>query len=85
MITGMKDKIVALIICFFFGGLGIHQFYLGNTSKGVLYLLFCWTFIPTIISWIDFVIILLMDGNKFNRKYNSHYFQGRMFNISTYK
>ena len=27
------------IICFFLGSLGIHQFMLGNTGKGVLYLL----------------------------------------------
>lgn len=27
------------IICFFLGSLGVHQFMLGNTGKGVLYLL----------------------------------------------
>ena len=26
------------IVCFFVGGLGIHQFMLGNTGKGILYL-----------------------------------------------
>ena len=26
------------IVCFFLGGLGVHQFMLGNTGKGLLYL-----------------------------------------------
>lgn len=69
----MKDKIVTLIICFFLGGLGIHQFYLGNNVKGILYLLFSWTFIPVILAFIDFIVIALMSSNAFNRKYNPQF------------
>ena len=36
---------------------------------GVLYLLFCWTFIPAGIALIDFIIFLSMDEDKFNLKY----------------
>ena len=36
---GDKSWVVALILCFFIGVLGIHRFYLGYTGLGVLYLL----------------------------------------------
>ena len=29
---------VAFWLCFFFGGIGIHKFYLGKTGMGILYL-----------------------------------------------
>ena len=33
-----KSKVVALIICIFFGEFGIHYFYVGRIGKGLLYL-----------------------------------------------
>ena len=44
---------LALGLCFFLGGIGAHEFYLGNSGTGVVYLLFCWTFIPAIIALIQ--------------------------------
>lgn len=69
----MKTKTTAIIIALFLGGIGIHQFYLGNNAKGVLYLLFCWTFIPCFLALIDIILLLLMDNQKFNFKYNNRY------------
>lgn len=34
-----KSQLVALLLCFFLGGLGIHRFYLGYTWQGVVQLL----------------------------------------------
>lgn len=65
-----KSKGIALILCFFLGGLGIHQFYLGNTVQGVLYLLFSWTCIPSLIAIVDFFVILCMSENYFHQKYD---------------
>lgn len=66
----MKDKNSAGLLAFFLGGLGVHRFYLRQTGLGFLYLLFCWTFIPTIVAIIDAIIFWTMDMSKFNDKYN---------------
>ena len=48
-----KSPGVALGLCFFLGGIGAHHFYLGNPGMGLVFALFCWTFIPTIIAFIQ--------------------------------
>lgn len=69
----MKNKTTAGIFALVFGGLGVHRFYLGQKGLGILYLLFVWTFIPTIIAMIDGIVFLTQDEEKFNRKYNPEY------------
>lgn len=44
-----KNKLVASLFAVILGGIGIHKFYLGQIGLGVLYLLFCWTGIPSIM------------------------------------
>jgi TM2 domain-containing membrane protein YozV len=66
----MKSKFTTVILAFFLGGLGIHRFYLGQNKLGLLYLLFCWTFIPAFIALIDFFIFIFMSEDNFNYKYN---------------
>ncbi|HGG58153.1 MAG TPA: NINE protein [Nannocystis exedens] len=66
----MKDKNVAAILAFFFGGVGAHKFYLGQIGSGILYLVFCWTFIPSLIAFVEFIILAVMDRDEFNRRYN---------------
>jgi len=54
-----KSQIVAAVLCFFLGGLGIHRFYLGYTWQGVVQLLTgggC-----GIWALIDFIRILIGD------------------------
>lgn len=45
-----KSETTGLLLAFFFGGVGAHHFYLGHVGLGVLYLLFCWTFIPSLVA-----------------------------------
>jgi len=51
-----KSKLVAFILCFFFGWLGVHHFYMGNIVIGVIQLLTCGGFF--IWSFLDLIIIL---------------------------
>ncbi len=66
-----KSRIAAALLAFFLGGFGVHKFYLGQVGLGVVYLIFCWTFIPAIIAFIDFIILLTMSDDTFNQKYGS--------------
>jgi TM2 domain-containing membrane protein YozV len=66
----MKSKTTAALLAFFLGGIGIHYFYLGKSTNGILALLFCWTFIPSIIAFINFIQYLTMSEEEFNRKFN---------------
>lgn len=54
-----KDKIVAILLAFFLGGFGIHNFYLGESKKGVLRLLTCWFGLGGILALIDFIKMLI--------------------------
>jgi hypothetical protein len=56
-----KDRLVAAALALLLGGLGLHKFYLGRTALGVLYLLFCWTGIPSLIAWIEGITYLLRE------------------------
>lgn len=49
------NKIIYLIVTFFLGGLGVHKFYAGKTVLGILYLVFCWTYIPSLIAFFEFL------------------------------
>ena len=52
------NKVIYCVLAFFLGGLGIHKFSAGRIGKGILYLLFCWTGIPSIIALIEFIMAL---------------------------
>lgn len=65
-----KSRSVALLLAFFFGGLGIDWFYLGKTTAGVLCVLFCWTGIPLIVGLIHCIVLLFTSDEQFDRQYN---------------
>lgn len=56
--TKAVNKVVYCILAFFLGGIGVHKFYAGKISTGILYILFCWTAIPAFIAFIDFIIAI---------------------------
>jgi TM2 domain-containing membrane protein YozV len=64
-----KSRIAAALLAFFLGGFGVHKFYLGSVGLGLLYLLFFWTFIPSIVAFIEFIIFLTMSDEAFAQKY----------------
>lgn len=66
----MKKKSVAILLSFFFGWFGAHKFYLGQIGWGVVYLVLCWTYVPLIVSFIEFLMFVFMSDEKFNEKFN---------------
>ncbi|GAB2497081.1 TM2 domain protein [Corynebacterium atrinae] len=78
-----KSKIVAALLAFFFGTLGVHNFYLGYTNRGVIQLgltilgwftaifLIGFIFIMVVGVWafVEFILILVGGGQM---AYDSH-------------
>jgi TM2 domain-containing membrane protein YozV len=48
-----RNEVIGVLLAIFLGGFGIHHFYLRRNGLGILYLLFSWTGIPTVLGWID--------------------------------
>jgi TM2 domain-containing membrane protein YozV len=76
--VGTKSKIAAGLLALFLGGLGIHKFYIGATTAGVI-MLVLWVFgwillgIPTaiisLIAFIEGIIYLTKSDEEFYRTY----------------
>lgn len=62
--TKAVNKVVYCLLAFFLGGIGVHKFYAGKTGTGILFILFCWTFIPSLIAFIDFIIGLCKKADN---------------------
>ncbi|MFW9831101.1 MAG: NINE protein [Candidatus Thorarchaeota archaeon] len=68
-----KSKITAGLLAFFLGSLGLHKFYLDKWGQGIIYLLFCWTFIPAIISFFEAIYYWTRSDQEFAQKYDPDY------------
>ena len=52
-----KSRLAALLLCFFFGGIGIHRFYVGKVGTGILWILTAGVFGIGVI--VDFIMIIV--------------------------
>ena len=66
-----RNRLAAALFAFFLGGFGAHKFYLGKIWMGVIYLIFSWTFIPSIIAFIEGILLLIMSDSDFYKKYSN--------------
>ncbi|MEO5349240.1 MAG: TM2 domain-containing protein [Magnetococcus sp. YQC-3] len=65
-----KSQTIAAVLCLFLGAVGGHRFYLGPTWLGVVYLLLCWTGIPSLVAMIETFIIVFSGQESWAKKYN---------------
>lgn len=74
---GDKNKIVAALLAFFIGGLGVHKFYLGKNQAGIIMLLMGtvgWLVVlpglaVCLIAFIEFVVYLIKSDQQFYEDY----------------
>jgi TM2 domain-containing membrane protein YozV len=64
-----RNRVTAGVFALVLGGFGVHKFYLGQIAAGILYLVFCWTFVPALISLIEGIVFLTMSDEAFAQKY----------------
>lgn len=67
--TSPKSKTTAGLLALFLGGIGVHYFYLGKTLPGIIFLVLCWTYIPSLIALIQAIMMFTMSEEQFNEKY----------------
>ena len=53
-----KKRVVALLLCFFLGGLGVHRFYVGKIGTGILQIVTIAGFLGIWVL-IDFIMIIV--------------------------
>ena len=61
--TSVKTKTALLAL--FLGGLGMHKFYLNKGKVGLLYILFCWTLVPSLIGLIEGITYCFQTDEQF--------------------
>lgn len=69
------NKTAASLLAILLGSFGIQHFYTGQILRGILDILFCWTYVPSIIGLVEGIIWLTEDDNAWQErvgKWNSN-------------
>lgn len=64
-----KNRSLSVGLALVLGGIGAHKFYLDKPGKGLLYLMFCWTGIPTLVGLYEAVKYIWLDEEEFQRRF----------------
>jgi TM2 domain-containing membrane protein YozV len=65
MSAWQKDEVVGVLLALFLGTFGAHHFYLRRPGLGILYIVFSWTGVPTVVGFVE---CFFMPGRV--RQYN---------------
>ncbi len=65
----IKNKVLYGVLGIVMGGVGVHKFYMGKTTAGVLSCVFCWTGIPAIIGLVEGIVGLTQTDAEFEDKH----------------
>ena len=65
----IKQKAINAGLAAILGTVGAHKFYQGKTFQGVMYAVFCWTTLPTLISWVEAIRYAVMPMDDFYKQY----------------
>jgi TM2 domain-containing membrane protein YozV len=69
-IVGGRHRRTAIILALTTGWIGGHKFYLGETTSGLIYAMWFWTFIPFLVSLYEAIMLAEMNTTTFNMTYN---------------
>jgi len=64
----VKSRSTAAVLSLFLGGIGAHKFYVGKPGVGLLYALFCWTWIPLLFGLFEALQYISMSDVVFQEK-----------------
>lgn len=71
-----KDRTVAGILAILLGSLGIHHFYLGNTTMGIIYIVLACVGVSPVLGLVDGIIYLTKPDDQFQRNYQNWFCSG---------
>ena len=63
-----KNRYTAIVLAVLLGTFGAHRFYLNKPFSGVVYLLLCWTSIPTILGILEGILMWCHSDSHFHRE-----------------
>ena len=58
------NKLAYVLCAILVGGLGIHKFLAGRWVLGIIYILFCWTFIPALVALIEGIMAAMKNADE---------------------
>lgn len=67
-----KSKVTAGVLGILLGGLGIHHFYLGSSTAGIICIVAsCCVGLGSVLGLIEGIMLLVMSDEEFDAKYNA--------------
>lgn len=66
-----RDYAIALILCILGGSFGLQHFYVGKIGAGIVSLLFCWTFIPALVSFFELIYWCALGEENWKFNYSN--------------